>query len=207
MSTNSALNELGNKLVMFEREILRGNATIANFGQQIDAIKPLRTRLDELDLYRKQNENYLEKYLPFFVQGQISETLHHCLSSTNKNKLFNYEEKKFKDFNNVVLMDTGESDLAKRMQNIQSILESTFKRYSKALAANSLGFKYRDHETVRAVTESSRNRNNTVGDEQPERRRSHADRRPSQFYQRAGVMRRGDERKSTLSQYHGERAE
>ena len=146
------------KLDSFEKDVVDTNIAITNFSKHIDSIKNVKIKNEEIELKSRTTDNYLEKYLALFMQAQISETLHHCLPSTNKRKLYVYEEKKFKEFNNEVLKDDGNPDLQKRINSIHILLEATIRRYSKSMAAYSLGIKSRDAppESFKADTPSSR---------------------------------------------------
>jgi len=148
-SHTNHINDIISKLAQFEKEVADCNSSIENFAKYIDAIKGLKTKAETVEIKSRTIENYLEKYLPIFTQSQISESLHHCLPSTNKRKLLTYEEKKFREMNNDVLIDDGNPDLQKRIESMYIILETTVKRYSKSLAANNLGIKFRESETIK----------------------------------------------------------
>lgn len=52
-------------------------------------------------------ENYIEKYLPLFLQGCISDTLHNCLQEDERYKLADYEEIRFTELHRTILEDDG----------------------------------------------------------------------------------------------------
>lgn len=153
-NTRTTLNDLVTKVTGLEKEVFECNESIANFQKYIDSIKFLKSKTEQFELRARTTESYLERYLPIFVQAQVSETLHHCLPSSNKRKLYYYEEKKFRDLNNDVLHDDGNPDLQRRIQSMHSILEATVKRYSKSMAANALGIRSRDSETLKQTDSS-----------------------------------------------------
>jgi len=155
-ATSNTLNDILGKVAIFERDVNESNASIINFAKHIDSIKSLKTKVETVEIRSRTIENYLEKYLPIFTQSQISESLHHCLPSTNKRKLSVYEEKRFKDMNNEILHDDGNPDLQKRIQSMYVILETTVKRYARAMAANTLGIKQRESEVRQTESSASR---------------------------------------------------
>ena len=155
-ATTNTLNGIISKVAIFERDVSESNANIINFSKHIESIKSLKTKVETVEIKARTTENYLEKYLPIFTQSQISESLHHCLPSTNKRKLSVFEEKRFRDMNNEVLQDDGNPDLQKRMQSMYTILETTVKRYARSMAANTLGIKARDSEMKQTESSASR---------------------------------------------------
>ena len=59
-------------------------------------------------------DNYLEKYLPFFIQGMISETVSSIHGKKEIQALKEYEHIKYKELHKVVLGDDGIPALKKR---------------------------------------------------------------------------------------------
>ena len=147
-ATRTTVEELIAKIRCFEENVAHNNEQTLDFSQHIDSIKSTKTKMQEMEMQVRATENFLEKYLPIFTQSQISETLFHCLPTTNKKKLFFYEEKKFKDLNNDILKDDGNPNLARKMETMYSLLETTVKRYARSMAASSLGIKQPDSEAI-----------------------------------------------------------
>ncbi len=146
--TRKTLEDTITRLNLFETNLIENNVKMGSFSQNVEYIQGLKTKTEELDMRTRITDNYLEKYLVMFVQAQISETLHHCLQSTHKKRLHFYEEKKFKEFNAEILRDEGHPDIQKRMNSIHKLLETTIRRYSKSLAASSLGIRSRESEAA-----------------------------------------------------------
>ena len=163
-SIRSNLQDLGTKTNNLEGGLLDHNKTLVDFLKHIEMIKQLKVKAESVELRTRTNESYLEKYLPIFIQCQVSETLHHCLNSSNKSRLHVYEDKKFKEMNNNVLHDDGNPDLQKKIQSMQTLLETTVKRYTKSTAAQALGSKYREPNNGLKHTDSSLSKQAKLGD-------------------------------------------
>ena len=103
------------------------------FITQLEGFKSLNFKIEDLQLKLMTTDNFIDKYLPFYTQAQISETLHSCLSTTHKRKLIQFEDKKFKELNNNIYIDDGNHKLEKKITGIYEILENVIKRYSKAI--------------------------------------------------------------------------
>lgn len=81
-------------------------------------------------------ENYVEKYLPVRVQGQISETLQQALDYKEAARLVKYEKSKFMELHGVILMDDGVPRLYERIKDIRFELENIdFKNYQGLMLA------------------------------------------------------------------------
>ena len=67
--------------------------------------------MDEFSNEFMRLENFIEKYIPLRMQNQISETLDFILQQKDKNKLREFEEKKFLQLREVIIEDKGMPDL------------------------------------------------------------------------------------------------
>ena len=81
-------------------------------------------------------ENYVEKYLPVRIQGQISETLQQALDYKETARLVKYEKAKFMELHAVILMDDGVPRLYERIKDIRFELDNIdFKNYQGLMLA------------------------------------------------------------------------
>lgn len=104
---------------------------LSNTNKQTETIKAYMFKIEDVEAKERSIENYVEKYIPIFIQAQISDTLHNCLPSKSQKKLSMYEDRRFKELNADVLNDEGESQFEKRKQGVYDLLEQVFKRTSK----------------------------------------------------------------------------
>ena len=63
-----------------------------------------------------------------FIQGLVSDTLHCCLSESQKLTLAEYEEQKFTEMHQVILNDNGVSKLQEKMEEFSAFVEHIVKR-------------------------------------------------------------------------------
>ena len=61
-------------------------------------MKELRTAQEQDGEKLNQTDNYVEKYLPFKIQNQISETLEYCLDKKNVLRLKDFDTKRYRRF-------------------------------------------------------------------------------------------------------------
>ena len=132
-NTKTGVLEINLKLNQNEKFIDELKTRQQIFLTQLEGFKSLNFKIEDLDLKLMTTNNFIDKYLPFYTQAQISETLHCCLSTTQKRKLIQFEDKKFKELNNNIYIDDGNHKLEKKITGIYEILENVIKRYSRAI--------------------------------------------------------------------------
>jgi hypothetical protein len=75
-------------------------------------------------------ETYLDKYMPLFVQAQISDTLNSFVSGRSRKLLCVYEEKIF-DYYNTMILTGGELGLDGNIRNYIETIERIILRNRK----------------------------------------------------------------------------
>lgn len=131
VTLKSEILEANTQVQVFEKTIDEMKYSLMNFTKQIESLKTNIFKIEDVEMKQKTLENYIEKYLPLFVQAQISDTLHNCLSSKNLKRLVGFEDKRFKELNSDILNDEGDGKLEKRKQRVNEMLEQVFKRTAK----------------------------------------------------------------------------
>lgn len=69
--------------------------------------KKMTTQMQILQNELQTLDNYLSSYQPLYIQGQISESLFHCLPNIQVSKLAIYESKRFEEIHKNILNDDG----------------------------------------------------------------------------------------------------
>lgn len=97
----------------------------------IQYVKKLAGRLEDSVTTIYKVENFLDKYMPLYVQSQISEFLYTLTSSSMKKKLSEFEEKYISQYNKMILCDDGKGDISKKIKDAHEVLDKIIKRNKK----------------------------------------------------------------------------
>ena len=126
--------EMNLKINQSEKTINELKSKQQNFLKQLEGFKDLNFKIEDFNLRLKTTDKFIDKYLPFYMQAQISETLHSCFNSILEEKLIKFEEKKFKELNTNIMNDKGDyKPNRNNINGIYEILENVIKRSSKII--------------------------------------------------------------------------
>ncbi|CDW83267.1 UNKNOWN [Stylonychia lemnae] len=113
-------------------DIVDVNKDLKNLDSEIDKIK---LDVDNHGNHFAMVENFVEKYIPIRIQSTISEVLSVILPYKEKNKLGEFEKKRFAELHQIILEDDGIPRLAEQLKQIRMKMEERPYQSKKKLMA------------------------------------------------------------------------
>ena len=101
------IEELLKKVELLDNEKHSKQEFAVDLNKVTGMIEKLRLDSENHGNHFAMIENFVEKYIPIRIQSTISEVLSLVLPYRERNKLADYEKKRFKELHEVILDDDG----------------------------------------------------------------------------------------------------
>ncbi|KAM3138816.1 hypothetical protein pb186bvf_009019 [Paramecium bursaria] len=115
------LQQQANQIGLHDRDMNKLDNIISRDQKTQNSISMMHLKLTNY-------ENFIEKYMPLYIQGSISDTLHNTLDEQGLLKLAQYEEKRFTELHRIILEDDGKPNLERKINEFGFLIEKTQKR-------------------------------------------------------------------------------
>eukprot|EP00347_Sterkiella_histriomuscorum_P004957 403358437 len=126
------IQEQANHIDKNKCDISDVNVDLKKIDQELDKIK---LDVDNHGNHFAMVENFVEKYIPIRIQSTISEVLSFILPYKEKNKLSEFEKKRFAELHQIILEDDGIPKLAEQLKQIRMKMEDRPYQSKKKLMA------------------------------------------------------------------------
>jgi len=129
--TKNRVERLTNKSEVMEENLKSNTELLNSCASKVSALVTFKSRVDDLETQVRLDENYIEKYLPVYMQIQIADSIHNSLPASQKKKHALFEQKKLQDLIDKLKVENRPLNLIKKIDRVFSIVEPTIKFYAE----------------------------------------------------------------------------
>jgi len=129
--TKNRVERLTNKSEILEENLKSNTELLNSCAAKVSALVGFKSRIDDLETQVRLDENYIEKYLPVYMQIQIADSIHNSLPASQKKKHALFEQKKLQDLIDQLKTENRPMNLIKKIDRVFSIVEPTIKSYAE----------------------------------------------------------------------------
>jgi len=129
--TKNRVERLTSKSEILEENLKSNTELLNSCASKVSALVTFKSRIDDLETQVRLDENYIEKYLPVYMQIQIADSIHNSLPASQKKKHALFEQKKLQDLIDQLKVENRPMNLIKKIDRVFSIVEPTIKTYAE----------------------------------------------------------------------------